>query len=178
MLTLKLLFITLMSSIFFLKVFADDPGFCNNEPVCKPCNCNSAGKCQGFCHHDKGNSGPKHCDLNAQGCQCPPGSKALAGASFLERRGGCMSVGGRGGGGGGKIGAEPHGSCGQYNGYYACVYTAPYYCRWIGNTCVDIRGTGQKKAPAKKDPTKKAPTKKDPTKKAPTKKAPSKKVPT
>ncbi|WQF78728.1 hypothetical protein CDEST_03742 [Colletotrichum destructivum] len=176
MLTLPILFIALMSSNFILNVFADDPRFCNNEPVCKPCNCNASGRCSGFCHHDKGSTGPKHCDLNALGCTCPPGNKVLAGGSFLERRGGCMSVGR---GGRGKIGVEPHGSCIQYNNYISCLASAPVYCRWDAarQMCVDIRDAA-KKDQAKKDPTKNVPTQKDPTKNVPTKKDPTQKAPT
>ncbi|KAL0944963.1 uncharacterized protein CTRU02_202850 [Colletotrichum truncatum] len=137
MLTLQVLLVALTSSNFVLQVFANDPAFCNNVAVCTPCNCNASGRCTGFCHHDSGSTGPKHCDLQAQGCRCPPGTMAATGGSYFERRGGCMSVGGRGGG---RVGTIPQGACAQYNSYYSCVYTAPYYCRWISNTCVDIRG--------------------------------------
>ncbi|TDZ53979.1 hypothetical protein CTRI78_v006674 [Colletotrichum trifolii] len=142
MLTLRTLLIALASCVLILHVLADDPGFCNNVAVCTPCNCNAGGKCAGFCHTDKG-TGVKHCDLQAMGCKCPPSMK-------LHRRGGCMSVGHRGGGGGPKVGAEPVGSCGQ----------APHYCRWFADAgvCADIRGRPPASTtPAKKGPTKKAP---------------------
>ncbi|WQF77055.1 hypothetical protein CDEST_02069 [Colletotrichum destructivum] len=169
MLTLKILLLTLMSSNLFFRVFANDPGFCNNEPVCKPCNCNAGGKCQGFCHHDVGGTnGPKHCDTQAMGCKCPPTNKmALAGVSFVERRGGCTRVG--------RVVPRP--DCSRYGNYFDCEITGPDHCKWDPDIriCYSIGGG---KASTKKDPTKSIPTKKDPTKKDPTQKVPTKKVPT
>ncbi|KAL0936788.1 uncharacterized protein CTRU02_209003 [Colletotrichum truncatum] len=158
MLYLQALLIALTSSGIGIKVLADDPGFCNNVALCTPCLCDAGGKCEGFCHHDRGSAGPKHCDLQSGGCKCPRGFElAMKDTnSTIKRRGGCFSKGR-----GGIVGAEPHGSCGQYNSYFACVASAPYYCRWDPTIqqCVDIRGPGKKKEPqtptgseVKKDP--------------------------
>ncbi|TDZ46102.1 hypothetical protein CTRI78_v008984 [Colletotrichum trifolii] len=98
MLTSRLLPAVLASTVFLFTVFANDPGFCNSQPVCTPCNCNAAGRCSGFCHTDKGST-TKHCDQQALGCKCPPGLK-------LHRRGGCFS-------GNPRIGVDPPGACFQ-----------------------------------------------------------------
>ncbi|KAK2733083.1 hypothetical protein CKAH01_19024 [Colletotrichum kahawae] len=156
----RILLLALTSNEINIQVVADDPGFCNNVAVCTPCNCNGGGRCEGFCHHDSGGASTKHCDLQAMGCTCPPS------ASLMQRRGRCMSVGHRGSGGG-KVQPLPSGtSCAE----------SPYYCRWIGNTCVDIRATRTNAAGAKD--TKKSPNQKGPSQKGPSKKGPNQKGPT
>ncbi|KAF6790358.1 hypothetical protein CSOJ01_14570 [Colletotrichum sojae] len=117
MLVLRILLIALTGGNLVSEAAADDPSFCNNVAVCTPCNCNTADRCAGFCHHDNGNTGPKQCTSQSLGCTCPAGWKLIPGGRIV-RRGGCMSVGARGGAGGGgrkggKVGPDPPGACGQ-----------------------------------------------------------------